>query len=82
MRGYKVLYFNTRKLLIQSKLAHIDSFIFKLLDKIAKTRLLIVDDFGVTHLNNQQQLDLLEIIEDRHARFSTIIVSQLLVKNW
>src|SRR5690625_7146525 len=50
--------------------------------KLEKIRLLILDDFGLTHLEKQQQLDLMEIIEDRHARHSTIIASQLPVASW
>lgn len=53
-----------------------------MLQKIAKTDLLILDDFGLIHLEKQQQLDLMEIIEDRHAKSATIIVSQLPVANW
>ena len=41
-----------------------------------------MDDFGLTHLEQQQQLDLMEIIEDRHGKASTIIASQLPVSNW
>ncbi|MFN8327424.1 MAG: ATP-binding protein [Saprospiraceae bacterium] len=44
--------------------------------------LLILDDFGLTHLDGQQQLDLMEIIEDRHSKASTIIASQLPVGSW
>jgi DNA replication protein DnaC len=47
-----------------------------------KANVLILDDFGLTHLENQHQMDLMEIIEDRHARCATIIVSQLPVANW
>ena len=47
-----------------------------------KTDLLIIDDFGLTSLEQQQRLDLLEIIEDRHGRKSTIIASQLPVSSW
>jgi DNA replication protein DnaC len=36
----------------------------------------------LTHLDSQQQLDLMEIIEDRHAKASTIIASQLPVESW
>ena len=63
-------------------MARIDGSIFKLFDKIAKSGLLILDDFGLTHLDKQQQMDLMEIIEDRHGRSSTIIASQLPVANW
>ncbi|WP_028071496.1 ATP-binding protein, partial [Sphingobacterium thalpophilum] len=53
-----------------------------LLDRIAKSDLLILDDFGLVNLDQQQRLDLMEIIEDRHARSSTIIASQLPVASW
>ena len=48
----------------------------------SKAHLLILDDFGLTHLEQQQQMDLMEIIEDRHGIASTIIASQLPVANW
>ena len=41
-----------------------------------------MDDFGLTHLEKQQQMDMMEIIEDRHGRKATIIASQLPVANW
>jgi len=50
--------------------------------EIRAADLLVMDDFGLTHLEKQQQLDLMEIIEDRHARKATIIASQLPVSNW
>ncbi len=81
-QGYKVLYFNMQKLLIKTKMARLDGSIFKFFDKLSKTNLLILDDFGLTHLEKQQQMDLMEIIEDRHASSSTIIASQLPVANW
>ena len=81
-QGYKVLYFNMQKLLHQLKMARIDGTVIKVLDKLSKTNLLILDDFGLVHLDKQQQLDLMEIIEDRHARYATIIASQLPVANW
>ncbi len=44
--------------------------------------LIIIDDFGIKKLNNEQILDLMEIIEDRHGRTATIIASQLPVSDW
>lgn len=82
VQGYKVSYYNLQKLLIKTKMARVDGSIYKLLDKISKTDLLIIDDFGLTHLEYQQQMDLMEIIEDRHAKKSTIIASQLPVASW
>lgn len=81
-KGKKVLYFNTQKLLMETKMARIDGSFLKLFARLAKTHLLILDDFGLVHMDQQQRMDLMEIIEDRHGRFSTIIASQLPVSNW
>jgi DNA replication protein DnaC len=81
-QGYTVAYHNMQKLLVKLKLARMDGSIIKLFDRIAKTELCIIDDFGLTALQGQQQTDFLEIIEDRHAKRSTIIVSQLPVASW
>ncbi len=81
-QGYKVTYFNVQKLLQQTKMARIEGAIYQLMSKISKANLLILDDFGLTHLEKQHQMDLMEIIEDRHARAATIIVSQLPVASW
>jgi DNA replication protein DnaC len=81
-KSYSVAYYNTQKLLMQLKINRMDGSFLKFFDKIAKTSLLILDDFGLTRLEQQQQLDLMEIIEDRHGRTSTIIASQLPVNNW
>ncbi len=81
-QGHKVAYFNTQKLLMKTKMARAEGTIFKLFENLSKTSLLILDDFGLTHLEKQQQLDLMEMIEDRHAKQSTIIASQLPVSNW
>jgi DNA replication protein DnaC len=80
--GTKVLYFNTQKLLIKTKMARIDGSVFKLFERIAKAGLLILDDFGLSNLDKKQQMDLMEIIEDRHSKSSTIIASQLPVASW
>nr|NQU90883.1 ATP-binding protein [Bacteroidota bacterium] len=81
-QGYKVTYFNTQKLLMKTKMSRAEGSIIKLFEGISKAALLILDDFGLTHLEQQQQLDLMEIIEDRHAKTSTIIASQLPVSSW
>jgi len=82
LQGYSVAYFNVQKLLIQTKLARSAATIARLFERLAKTRLLILDDFGLTPLDAQQCLDILELIEDRHARQATIIASQLPVASW
>jgi DNA replication protein DnaC len=81
-QGSKVLYFNTQKLLMQTKMSRLDGSFLKFFEKLAKANLLILDDFGLSHLDKQQQMDLMEIIEDRHGQSSTIIASQLPVGSW
>lgn len=80
--GYSVTYFNTQKFMLRIKMARLDGTILRFFDKIAKTSLFILDDFGLTHLEQQQQFDLMEIIEDRHGKKSTIIASQLPIASW
>jgi DNA replication protein DnaC len=81
-QGFTVAYFNMQKLLMKLKIARLEGTITKSFEKLAKTDLLILDDFGLSPLEGQPQLDLMEIIEDRHARKSTIIASQLPVAKW
>lgn len=81
-QGFTVAYFNMQKLMMKLKIARLEGTITKSFDKLAKTDLLILDDFALSPLEASQQMDLMEIIEDRHARKSTIIASQLPVAKW
>jgi DNA replication protein DnaC len=82
IEGYRVLYFNTTKLFSKLKLAKADGSYLKELAKIQRHNLIIIDDFGLQALDNQNRLALLEIIEDRHNRGSIIVTSQIPVKGW
>lgn len=81
-KGYKVLYANTTKLLTQLKMAKADGSSIKEMLKIEKLDVLILDDFGIQPLDVQSRMLLMEIIEDRHGKKSTIITSQLPVSAW
>ncbi|AQX00501.1 IS21-like element helper ATPase IstB [Elizabethkingia anophelis] len=81
-QGYSVAYFNMQKLMLRLKMARAEGIILRMFEKLAKTDLIIIDDFGMAAMDQQLQLDFMEIIEDRHARKATIIVSQLPVNNW
>jgi DNA replication protein DnaC len=82
VHGFKVAYFNTQKLMLKTKMARLEGTIYKFFEKLSKTNLLILDDFGLTHFEKQQQMDFMEMIEDRHGKASTIIASQLPVASW
>ena len=64
------------------QMSRVEAKAAKFFDRMADVDLLIIEDFGMKVLDGQQLLDFMELIEDRHARKSTIITSQLPVKNW
>jgi DNA replication protein DnaC len=80
--GYKVLYFNVGKLFSSLKMSKADNSYMKEMRKIEQQNLIILDDFGLQALDLQSRLTLLEILDDRHSKQSTIITSQLPVSNW
>ena len=80
--GYRVLYTSTAKLMGQLKLAKAKGTILAELKKIERQDLLILDDFGLQPFDSQTRTTLLDIIEDRHQKRSTIITSQIPVKEW
>jgi DNA replication protein DnaC len=80
--GYKVLYQHSSKLFARLKIAKADGSILKELLKIEKQHILLIDDFGIQPLDNQSRSILMEIIEDRHGKGSTIITSQVPVNLW
>jgi DNA replication protein DnaC len=79
---YKVLYLNTEKLMAKLQMAKADGSYLKEVARIERQELLILDDFGIQPFDNQSRMSLLEIMEDRHGKRSTIITSQLPVKQW
>jgi DNA replication protein DnaC len=81
-QGYWVLYANTQKLFSLLRMAKADGSYLKEITKIEKQDLLILDDFGIQPLDSHNRSALMEIIEDRHGKKSTIITSQVPVKQW
>ena len=80
--GYKVMYHSTSKLFGKLKMAKADGSYIKEVAKIERQNLLILDDFGIQPFDTQSRAALLEIIEDRHGKNSTIITSQVPVSKW
>jgi DNA replication protein DnaC len=80
--GYKVLYSNSSKLFSRLKMAKADGSFLKEITKIERQDLLILDDFGLQPFDAYSRATLMEIIEDRHGKHSTIIASQLPMTSW
>lgn len=80
--GYSTKYVRVSRLLQDLQIARADGRYTKALRQLAKTDVLILDDWGLARLNEEQRLDLLEILEDRNQRRSTMVTSQIPVKNW
>lgn len=80
--GLKVLYQSTAKLFSRLKLAKADGSYLREITRLEKADLLIIDDFGIQPLDTQSRMFMMEIIEDRHGKASTIITSQVPVAGW
>jgi DNA replication protein DnaC len=80
--GYKVYYANMAKLFSKLKMGKADGSYMREISRIERQDLLILDDFGLVPIDNQNRSALMEIIEDRHKKASVIITSQLPVNCW
>lgn len=79
---YKVLYTNTARLFTKLKLSKVDGTYIKELQKLQKINILILDDFGLHAFDNYTREILMDIIDDRYNKTSTIISSQIPVSVW
>jgi DNA replication protein DnaC len=80
--GYTVRYLRLHRFLQDLQIAKGDGRYPKLLPALAKTDLLVLDDWGIAPLPDEHRRDLLEILEDRHGRRSTLVTAQLPVDKW
>lgn len=80
--GFKVAYMGMLRFLEMISQSRIDGTFVKQINKLEKTDLLILDDFGLQAINPTQRIALLQILEDRYSNRSTIITSQLPVASW
>lgn len=80
--GFSALYLRMTKLFEDLSLAKGDGRYLKLLTSFAKADLLVLDDYGLMSLNQEQRHDFLEILEDRHSLKSTLVTSQLPIEHW
>ncbi|TXK20968.1 AAA family ATPase, partial [Pontibacter qinzhouensis] len=80
--GYKVRYFNMAKLFSWMTMSKADNSYLRELTRLEKTDLLIIDDFGLQPIDGSNRMMLMEVIEDRHGKHSTLIASQLPQEKW
>lgn len=79
---FKVMYASIGKLMERLLLAKADGSYLREIDKISKIDLLILDDFGLKPIDNKTRNIIFDVIDDRNAKKSTIITSQLPIKEW
>jgi DNA replication protein DnaC len=81
-RGFRALYRRATRLFEELGLARADGSYTRQLARLARTDVLVIDDWGLTPVREQERCDLLEILEDRYGTRSTIMTSQLPPKAW
>ena len=81
-QGYSVRYFRSSRLLDMLAIAHGDGRFAKIINQLAKTDLVVLDDWGLEKLSLGQRNDVLELMEDRHGSRSTLITSQVPIAQW
>lgn len=80
--GYRVRYYYAPKLFRELQTAQVDGSLMKLLKRLARAALLVIDDLGVAAVTGKQYRDLLEILDDRQGQGATLITSQFPVNQW
>jgi DNA replication protein DnaC len=80
--GLSTRYFRLSRLLDDLALARADGSYPKVLDRLARTHLLALDDYGMVPLNDAQRRDLLELLDDRYGQRATLLTSQLPLEHW
>ena len=80
--GYSALYLRLPKLVTMLHIGRGDGRYPQIIESLGKTQVLILDDWGLNPLAAHERQDLMEVIEERHARRSTIATSQLPVDKW
>src|ERR1700720_3569227 len=80
--GFSVRYQRLTRLLDELALARVDGKATRLLAQLARIQLLIIDDWAMARLTAEQRRDLMEVIDDRHQRASTILATQIPIERW
>ena len=80
--GFRSFYLRAPRFSYQMTLARGDGSYAKLINKLSKSHVLVIDDLGLAPMTDPERRDLLEVIEERHDRSSTIVASQLPFEHW
>lgn len=80
--GFTAFYARVPRLVQELALARVDGTYLKTLERLAKVDLLLLDDWGLAPLEGMAQHDMLEVVDDRAGRRSTLVTSQLPVSKW
>jgi DNA replication protein DnaC len=80
--GISVLYKRLSRLLDELAVARLHGRQARALKTLARTRLLILDDWAMAKLTADQRRDLMEVVDDRHGRGSTIVATQIPLERW
>jgi DNA replication protein DnaC len=80
--GFHSLYLRSPGFYYQMALSRGDGSYGKIMNKLSKTNVLIIDDFGIAPLTDAERRDLFEVVDERQGHGSTIITSQLPIENW
>ena len=81
-KGYRVLYRRASRLYDELALARADGTYARVLSRLLRVDILVLDDFGISALREQDRQALLDVLEDRHGNRSTLVTSQLPSKRW
>jgi DNA replication protein DnaC len=81
-QGFSAYYVRAPRLFEELKIAHADGSFISRINALAKTDVLVIDDFAVAPMGTQERLDLLEILDDRTTTGATIFTSQLPTDKW
>jgi len=80
--GYSAFYIRAPRLFQELAIARGDGSYPKIIKKLLKTNVLVIDDLGLAPMSATERRDLLEVIEDRHGLASTIVATQLPITSW
>ena len=81
-KGSRAIYRRAPRLFEELRLARADGSLVRLLSRLARAEVLVIDDFAIAPVTDDERRDLLEVLEDRYALRSTIVSSQLEPKQW